>query len=80
MSAVTLHELLDYFGIDFSFVNIDAEGTTIELLSAYTEHPSWEEVHCVCIEAEDGVDRAEILAMSGWTRLAITDNNVVLWR
>ena len=78
--GVKLHDLLDYFDEDFSFVSIDTEGTTMELLDAYKSHDRWDAVRVICIEVENSRQREEVNFVKDFRQKEETANNVILAR
>lgn len=78
--GLLLDDLCSHHG-SFAMVSIDTEATSVRLLEEFSEHPAWAAVDCVCVEAQDAVEREEIKVICGdWDELAVTPNNMVLAR
>lgn len=83
VAAITVAELLDTFGGPFDMVSVDTEGTSLALWDALRAHGGvFADGALAVIEAEDGNERYRIqtAAHEGFSRLAVTSNNVLLER
>lgn len=73
---ITLEDLFNQFGGDFDFVNIDAEGMSVELflrLLKIGPRPA-----CLCIEHDGKLVQAQMeAAAAGYRAVHVNDTNVV---
>lgn len=80
-ATVSLDHVLDTLGA-FTFVSLDTEGTSLDLLDAYRQHDYWAFLEGVCVEvaSEEEARRAEATAGDGWRLVQRTSNNAILAR
>jgi len=79
VATVTVKNIHDAFPMQFDFVNIDAEGVSMEILESFS--PSDIGCSCVCVEisCEDDRLRAEAwMTKHGWHRYRKTIENYIM--
>lgn len=82
VAAVTLEQLLDVLAGPYDLVNVDTEGTSVELWRELRRLDAFAPGALACVEAEDGGERWLIqqACTEGWARVLVTENNVLLER
>lgn len=76
--TVTIKDLINQFGA-FHFVNIDTEGTSVDLLHALLETPM--DPQCICVEYDKRLEEAVQLGLSrGYRIVDANGTNLILAR
>ena len=76
--SITWSELFSKQGNDFQFVNLDTEGTNLQLLKAFPFHECLP--LCMCIEHDSQIDQMmAILSPYGYRNLYTSGENIVVW-
>lgn len=78
-ATLTLPELFNQFGAGFSFVNIDAEGISVDLARAYLE--SGASPKCMCVEHDTRmVELMQVAGPRGYVTRDLNGENAILER
>lgn len=79
VSQITLTDVFAQFGGGFEFINIDTEGTSVEVFKNLMELQVFP--HCVCVEHDDRiVELYQHAADNGYRQLHLNGTNMVLGR
>ena len=70
--------LLSSIGEDYEFVNIDVEGTSVDLFKAFAELYKGTRLKCVCVEYDGRIDEClQIASTLGLRRIHTTGENII---
>ena len=77
VQGITWKQLLDDCGDDYNFLNIDTEGTNVELLKLFPFNRC--RPKCVCVEHEGSKIKQvlDVLAINGYREVGRTSENII---
>ena len=78
IEVITVNDLLSHVGYDFDFINIDAEGWSVDLLGAFDLN-KLEKLKMICVEFEHKEKIIEILVSKHGFRLLHQTAENMIW-
>jgi FkbM family methyltransferase len=75
--SITIQDVFNQFGGEFDFVNIDAEGLSVELAIAYLKTEAFPRVMCVEHDSRQ-VELMQVAAKRGYSAREMNGTNIIL--